>query len=125
METTRPGLVLVGLERRFVYVDLLTGILEETGIEVTTNERVIINEGLAVEGGALFGTEDLEFRDPLAAVYFLDAAIGELRTVVPNQICSNGKILRRTPKGATLFDIDSHPKTITRYELDSQFQVLE
>src|ERR1700685_1455442 len=32
-ETIRPGVVLIGLERRLVYFDLLTGNLEETVIQ--------------------------------------------------------------------------------------------
>ena len=41
VETTQPGVVLVGLERRLVYCDLVTGTLEETGIEVTADKKVI------------------------------------------------------------------------------------
>ena len=120
VETTQPGLLLVGLERRLAYFDLLTGELAETGIEVTTDERVIINEGLAVEGGVLFGTKDLAFNQPIAALYFFDSITGRVRTVFGGQTCSNGKFLRRDAEGATLIDIDSTPKAITRYRLDTK-----
>lgn len=125
-ETTRPGLVLVGLERRLAYFDLLSGALEETGIEVTNDIRVIINDGLAVEGGVLFGTKHLEFNQPIAALYFWDSVTRNVHTVFGGQTCSNGKCLRRDPEGATLIDIDSMPKAISRYRLDSRLErVLE
>ena len=93
-ETTRPGVLLIGLERRLVYFDLLTGNLEETGIQVTSDERVIINDGLAVDGGVLFGTKHLEFSQPIAALYFFDSATRRVHTVLGGETCSNGKFLR-------------------------------
>jgi sugar lactone lactonase YvrE len=125
-ETTRPGVVLIGLERRFVSFDLVRGTIEETGPQVTGDKRVIINEGLAVDNGVLFGTKHLEFNQPVAALYFLDSATRAVRTVIDKQFCSNGKFLRRDEAGATLIDIDSVPKTITAYRLDSKLErVLE
>lgn len=126
VETTQPGVVLVGLERRLVYCDLVTGTLEETGIEVTADERVIINDGLAIEGGVLFGTKHLEFNQPIAALYYFDAATRRVHTVMGGQTCSNGKLVRRDAAGVILIDIDSTPKTITRYRLDAKLEhVLE
>jgi sugar lactone lactonase YvrE len=125
-ETARPGVVLVGLERRLVYVNLLTGELEDPGIQVTSDERVIINDGLAVNGGVLFGTKHLEFNQPIAALYFFDSATRRVHTVLAGETCSNGKFLRRNADSATLIEIDSTPKTITRYRLDDALEhVLE
>jgi sugar lactone lactonase YvrE len=125
-ETTRPGVVLIGLERRLVYFDLLTGDLEDPGIQVTGDERVIVNDGLAVEGGVLFGTKHLEFNLPIAALYFFDSATRRVHTVLGGETCSNGKFLRRDAEGATLIEIDSTPKTITRFRLDAKLEhVLE
>jgi len=125
-ETTRPGVVLIGLERRLVYFDLLTSDLEETGIQVTADERVIINDGLAVDGGVLFGTKHLEFSQPVAALYFFDSATRRVHTVLDGETCSNGKFLRRDEDSATLIEIDSTPRTITRYRLDARLEhVLE
>jgi sugar lactone lactonase YvrE len=118
-ETDRPGVVLLGLERRLAYLDLSDGRLEETGLQVTGDERVIVNDGLAVEGGVLFGTKHLEFSQPIAGLYFFDAATRRLHTVLDGQTCSNGKLLRREAGGAVLIDTDSTPKTITRYRLDA------
>jgi sugar lactone lactonase YvrE len=121
-ETNEPGVVLVGLERRLAYFNLLTGALDESGPVVTTDERVIINDGLAVDNGILFGTKHLEFNQPIAALYFYDFATRTVRTVIDKQLCSNGKFLRRDADGATLIDIDSIPKTITRYQFDANLE---
>ena len=125
-ETAKPGIVLAGIDRRLALVDLISGKLEETGIEVTDDERVIINDGLAVEGGVLFGTKHLEFNLTIAALYFYNSARRSVHTVIAGQLCSNGKYLRRDVGGATLIDIDSTPKTIGRYRLDATLEnVLE
>jgi len=121
-ETTVPGVVLAGIDRRLALVDLVTGRLEETGIEVTSDERVIINDGLAVDGGVLFGTKHLEFNLPIAALYFYNSGARTCHTLIPGQVCSNGKYLRRDATGATLIDIDSTPKTIGRYQLDATLE---
>jgi sugar lactone lactonase YvrE len=110
----------VALERRFAYLDLTSGDVEETGIEITADERVVVNDGMAVDGGVLFGTKHLEFNQPIAALYFLDTATKSVRTVLTGQLCSNGKYFRRDPQGVTLIDIDSIPKTIHEYRLDSR-----
>lgn len=121
-ETAKPGVVLVGLERRLAFFDLLSGVLEETGPQVTGDKRVIINDGLAVDSGVLFGTKHLEFNQPVAALYFFDYATRTVRTVLDKQFCSNGKFLRRDADGATLIDIDSIPKTITSYRFDAKLE---
>lgn len=121
-ETTRPGVLLVGLERRLAYLDLTTGQFEETGIAVTSDERVIINDGLAIDTGLLFGTKHLEFNLPIAELYYFEAGSRRVRTLVPRQMCSNGKFFQRDEQGATLVDIDSIPRTITRYRLDSSLE---
>ena len=121
-ETSRPGTLLVGLERRLAYFDLLTGELKESGVSITADERVIINDGLAVEGGVLFGAKDLAFKEPIAALYFFDSQTRKVHTVFGGQTCSNGKFLRRDAGGATLIDIDSTPKSIARYRLDSKLE---
>ena len=117
-ETTTPGLVLIGLERRLVIYDLLTHTLHSTGFAVPENERVIINDGLAIEGGVLFGTKDLDFNQPVAALYHYDIRNATLIELLPDQTCSNGKMLIRDDEGCTLIDIDSTPKAISRYRLD-------
>ncbi|MFC5863820.1 SMP-30/gluconolactonase/LRE family protein [Acidicapsa dinghuensis] len=122
VETIEPGLLLVGMERRLVYFDLVNGRVDETGIVVTNDERVIINDGLAVDGGVVFGTKHLGFCEPVAALYFYDAATRTVRTLLEEQVCSNGKHLCRDAEGLLLVDIDSQPKTISTYRIDARME---
>jgi sugar lactone lactonase YvrE len=125
-ETTLPGVLLVGIERQLAYFNLLSGALGETVARIDVHPDVIINDGLAVEGGVLFGTKHLEFNRPLAALYFYNFEAAKLHCVFDQQTCSNGKYLRRDSEGATLIDIDTMPKRITRYRLDRKLErVLE
>jgi sugar lactone lactonase YvrE len=125
-ETTEKGVVLVGFEHQMAYFDLRTGARGETVARIDADAGAIVNDGLAVDGGVLFGTKDLEFKRPIAALYFFDWATGEVRTILEGQTCSNGKFLRRDSSGATLIDIDTAPKRIGRYRLDAKLErVLE
>jgi sugar lactone lactonase YvrE len=125
-ETTEPGVVLVGLEHELAYFDLRARTRGETLARIQADASAIINEGLVVDGGVLFGTKDLEFRRPVAALYFFDFATRRLHMVLEGQTCSNGKMLRRDAGGATLIDIDTAPKRISRYRLDTSLeQVLD
>ena len=125
VETDRPGVLLIGLERRLVLFDLASARLAETGVSLPDDERVIINDGLAIPGGLLFGTKHLEFCEPIAALYHLDAATKKLTQLVTGEICSNGKYFVPEAGGAVLIEIDSLPKTITHYRLDKNLRVLE
>lgn len=117
-ETVQPGIVLVGLDRRLVVCELSTGAIEDIGASVTEDDSLTINEGMAVEGGVLFGTKHIPFTDPIASVYFFDAASRTLRTLLGGQTCSNGKVIH----GDVLIDIDSAPKAITKYQLEGRFE---
>ena len=121
-ETTAPDVVLVGLERELALLDVRTGRLSEAVARIDAHPRTIINDGLAVDGGVLFGTKDVEFRQPIAALYFFDSVTRKVHTVLDRQTCSNGKYLRRAAAGATLIDIDTAPKRISRYLLDAKLE---
>ena len=122
VETDRAGVLLVGLERRLVLVDLVSGEVSDTPVALPEDERVIINDGIAIPGGVLFGTKHVAFKEPVAALYHYDCGSRKLREIVGGQCCSNGKFYR----DGTLIDIDSAPKTITRYRFDAGFaRVLE
>jgi sugar lactone lactonase YvrE len=121
-ETAEPGAVLVGLERELALLDLRTGRLSEAVAHVDADPGTIINDGVAVDGGVLFGTKDLEFKRPIAALYFFDSVKRKVHTVLDGQTCSNGKYLRRDAAGATLIDIDTTPKRISRYQLDAKLE---
>ena len=120
-ETTRPGCVLIGLERRLVYFHLLTGLLTETGIQVTADERVIIqrwsgggwrrtirDQGSQIRSahrGALF----LRFHDAKGSHRIWGTDLLQWQIPAP-----------RCRRRHTLIDIDTTPKTITRYRLDAK-----
>jgi len=120
VETQQPGLLVIGLERRLVRYDLAAARVTETLAELPDDPRVIINDGIAVPGGVLFGTKDLAFRQPIAAIYHFDFAAGKLREVLGGQTCSNGKYLH----DGLLVDIDSTPRTITEYRYDGGLERL-
>jgi len=121
-EAAQRGVVLVGLDRQLAYFDLRTGRLLETVAHTDANPRTIVNDGVAVEGGVFFGTKDLEFKEPIAALYFFESAGASLHTVLKRQTCSNGKYLRRDSECATLVDIDTAPKRISVYTLEPQMK---
>ena len=121
-ETSHSGMVVVGIERRFVLLNLETGRVEETGIDVTGDERVAINDGIPIPGGLLFGTKHLEFTQEIAALYRYDCESRRITQLVGKQICSNGKFFQNGLEGPTVIDIDSPPKTISRYLFDRGFK---
>ena len=113
-KTADPGVLLIGLERRLILYDLNAGAITETLAHIPEDPRVIINDGIAVPGGVIFGTKHLEFSQPVAALYHYDHATRSVRELLGGQTCSNGKYLH----DGLLVDIDSQPKTITEYRYD-------
>jgi sugar lactone lactonase YvrE len=144
VETTRPGTLLVGMERELVLVDAIGGEISKTGISIPTNQPVIINEGICVSGGVVFGTKHDRPRTPAAflqfavrmisakcglsrscaALYYFDCATRSVREIVGNQVCSNGKYCWCFDGGLELIDIDSMPKAITWYRFTPEFREL-
>ncbi len=106
--------VIIGLERSLVRFDLAAERITATLAHLPDDPRVIMNDGVAIPGGILFGTKDLEIKRPIAALFHFDYATGALRELLPNQVCSNGKWLH----DGLLVDIDSGPRTITEYRFD-------
>jgi len=113
-EPGEPGVLLVGLERRLVLYDLNRRAVTETLAHIPEDPRVIINDGIAIPGGVIFGTKHLGFSEPVAALYHYDHATRQVRELLGGQTCSNGKYLH----DGLLVDIDSQPKTITEYRYD-------
>ena len=124
VETNRPGVLLIGLDRRLILFDLNTNQISETGVQIDADDRTLINDGLAVPGGVLFGTKHLSFSEPLAALYYWDAATNKVRQVLDRQICSNGKHLTGGADGSVLIDTDSIPKALTRYRFSGWLEGL-
>ncbi len=119
-ETAIPGVLLVGLDRRLVLYDLNRRAITETLAHIPEDPRVIINDGIAIPGGAIFGTKHLEFNQPIAALYHYDNATRQVRELLGGQTCSNGKYLH----DGLLVDIDTQPKTITEYRYDGALHPL-
>jgi sugar lactone lactonase YvrE len=119
-ETAVPGVLLVGLERRLVLYDLNRRAITETLAHIPEDPRVIINDGIAIPGGAIFGSKHLEFSEPVAALYHYDNATRQVRELLGGQTCSNGKYLH----DGILVDIDTKPKTITEYRYDGDLHRL-
>ena len=119
-ETGEPGELLVGLERRLVLYDLNRRAVTQTLAHIPEDPRVIINDGIAIPGGAIFGTKHLGFSEPVAALYHYDHATRQVRELLGGQTCSNGKYLH----DGLLVDIDSKPKTITEYRYDGALHEL-
>src|ERR1035437_6243629 len=113
-EPGEPGVLLFGLERRLVLYDLNRRAVTETLAHITDDPRVIINDGIAIPGGAIFGTKPLGLSEPVAALHHYDHATRQVRELLGGQICSNGKSLHE----GLLVDIDSQPRTITEYRYD-------
>jgi sugar lactone lactonase YvrE len=113
-ETDRAGVVVVGLERSLALYDLRARTLVGSPLAVTADERVVINDGVAVAGGLLFGTKHTAFNERIACMYLLDSSTGRLHTLHSQQICANGKFLY----GGGLVDIDSPNKTLDHYLFD-------
>ena len=114
IETPDPAVVLIGLEHRLVLYHLHRAAIVETLAHIPDNPRVIVNDGIAIPGGVVFGTKDTAFRDPIAALYHYDHTTRAVRQILAGQVCSNGKYFH----DGVLIDIDTQPKTITEYRYD-------
>jgi sugar lactone lactonase YvrE len=113
-ETDQPGVLVLGLEHALVLYDIAARHICSKPFGVTGDPRVIINEGLPIEGGLLFGTKHLHFQQPIACLYWFDASSRTLHTLDHRQVCSNGKFLR----DGLLLDIDSFKKTLDAFPID-------
>src|SRR4051794_24022058 len=79
VETADPGVLMIGLERRLVLYNLERRAVVETLGRVPEDPRVIINDGIAIPGGAIFGTKNLAFDAPIAALYHYEEATRTVR----------------------------------------------
>ncbi|MFO0850503.1 MAG: SMP-30/gluconolactonase/LRE family protein [Gemmataceae bacterium] len=85
------------------------------------NDAEVTPDGRAV----VFGTKDVRFADPIAALYLFTVADRRLTELAGGQTCSNGKVIHPHPAGGfTLFDIDTPRRVVTRYALDVEKRTL-
>jgi len=118
--TDRPGVVLVGREKELGLLNLETGGWTHLAAIPDDNPRTIINDGAVVPGGSavVFGTKDIQFRDPIAALYLLTVADRRVTELAGRHVCSNGKVFERDSGGLILYDIDTPRRVVRRYRLD-------
>ncbi|RMF44946.1 MAG: SMP-30/gluconolactonase/LRE family protein [Planctomycetota bacterium] len=118
--TVRQDTLVIGCERSLGLYDLRTGQWEELvgGIDSEV-EGTIINDGTVYGSNIVFGTKDLEFSTPKAALYLYRGQDGQLVRLRGGQVCSNGKdVVDRGAGGLFLLDIDSPTRKLVEYPLD-------
>jgi len=117
--TDQEGIYVVGLERHIQLFDVKTG--ETTVISHAVDadvENTIINDGLVIDGGLIFGCKDLEFATKKAGLYLYRTSDKQLIRLRDDQICSNGKIFVQDGDKGVLYDIDSPTRTVVKYQID-------
>ena len=79
----------------------------------------MINDGEVIPGGSgvIFGTKDINCKDPIAGLYLWTAGDNQITLLKDGQTCSNGKIFHRDNTGLYLYDIDSPKKKVMRHKL--------
>jgi sugar lactone lactonase YvrE len=114
------GKFVAGVERSLGIFDTNSG--EWTPFCEGVDEDVsntIINDGLAFDDNLIFGTKDLAFAEKKAGLYLYRGSDKKLIRLRDDQICSNGKMLRRDDRGELfLIDIDSPTRKVVEYSLD-------
>lgn len=117
--TSKPGVFVSGVERSVGLFDVADGSWTELAADIDNSvDNTIINDGLVYNDSLIFGCKELEFKTQKAGLY-LRRADGELVQLRSDQICSNGKAVKKNADGKLiLIDIDSPSKTITRCVLD-------
>lgn len=120
LPTELPDTLLIGLERAIGLLNLARGVWTPIAKIPDTNPRVIINDGELLPGGhgVLFGTKDLEFREPLGQLYLLSFPEQMITTLASGMTCSNGKIVLPIGSDFLVYDIDTPRRVVERYYLD-------
>lgn len=114
-ETVDLGTVVVGCGRELLLYDHTRRKVSHTGHFCSQNHGVTINDGMAIQGGLLFGTKHLTFRERVAASYWYSSALRQMMEIRHGEICANGKYLF---EGKWLVDIDSFDRTVELWEMD-------
>lgn len=118
--TDRPDRLFVGREKEVGALDLRTNSFTPFATIPDWSSRTIINDGEIVPGGkaVVFGTKDLRFAAPIAALYLFTIDDRQITVLAGEQTCSNGKVFARDTGGVVLFDIDTPKRNVVRYRLD-------
>jgi sugar lactone lactonase YvrE len=118
--TDRPGTIFVGMEKEVGLLDLETNEFTPLAAIPDANPRTIVNDGEVVPGGraVVFGTKDVQFKEPLAGLYVYSLHDNAVSLLAGNQTCSNGKVFVHYGSDLVLFDIDTPTRKVVRYRLD-------
>ena len=123
--TEDQSVFLAGIERKVGFYNISSGQWVEPPGEVSGEEDgTIINDGVAYRDGVIFGTKDLAFTDPKAALYLWLPEMREPVKLRGGQTCSNGKIILTREGKEFLLDIDTPTKLVVEYPLDGDGQQL-
>lgn len=118
--TSQENLFVVGMERQVCLVDTQSGDVVETLADNVDQsvDNTIINDGMVYGDCLIFGCKDLEFSTQKAGLYLLKPD-RTLISLANDQICSNGKDIRREDDGTLrFFDICSCAKQIVSWAID-------
>lgn len=117
--TSKPGVFVCGVERSLGLYDTNDRSWTELATDIDSSvDNTIINDGVVFDGHLIFGCKELEFKTKKAGLH-LRHADGRMLQLRSDQICSNGKAVKKNADGTlSLIDIDSPSKTITVCGLD-------
>lgn len=116
---------VIGCERRLALFDPFSNTCVEFGDLIDSDkEGTIINDGLVWEDNLVFGTKDLAFATRKAGLYLFRGRDQKTIRFRDDQICSNGKAIRKKDTGLELIDIDSPTRQVVAYPLNIEEGVL-
>lgn len=117
--TTRAGEFVLGMEHALELFDTETNQTARLADGIDQGVTgTIVNDGVAFDGGIVFGCKDLKFAEKKAGLYLWRSRDRKLIQLRDDQVCSNGKIVFGSGDEVTLLDIDTPTKTVVRYTLD-------
>lgn len=118
--TDKRDWFVVGLERHVALVNAVTGEAQTISDEIDADRSgTIINDGVLIREGIIFGAKELTFSEKKAGLYLFRSRTGELVRLRDDQICSNGKVVLSDDGEVVEFlDIDTPTKSVVRYGLD-------
>ena len=123
--TEDRSIFLVGVERKVGFYNIESGQWIDAPGEVRGEEDgTIINDGVIYRDGVIFGTKDVEFTDPKAALYLWLPEMTDPVKLRGGQTCSNGKLILTREGKEFLVDIDTPTKLVVEYPLNGDEQRL-
>ncbi len=94
LATNRPNAFVVGMERSLGVYDIGRHCWYELAGDVDADvEGTIINDGVALAAGLVFGTKCVAFKEKKAGLYLWRRDDAQLVRMRGDQICSNGKVV--------------------------------